>query len=162
MCISFTFTYLSKSALCNSRFHLVWSAGKIRTSGQRNHPSMEANRIYCSRLGRESFWSAYLQYNINDNPAKKHAINTTPSINFRQCCSIYIRYTTICLKTRDIDGQRYVAIFIAHLCMTYTVGFVLMCTLREKYWPNLYNLTGVRNRPLPSRPIRGQYLVPML
>ena len=115
MCISFTFTCLSKSALCITRFHLVWSAGKIRTSGQRNHPSMEANRIYCSRLGRESFWSAYLQYNINDNPAKKHAINTTPSINFRQCSSIYIRYTTICLKTRDIDGQRYVAIYIAHL-----------------------------------------------
>ena len=46
--------------------------------------------------------------------------------------------------------------------MTYTVGLVLMCTLRENYGPNLYNLTGVRNRPLPSRPIRGQYLVPML
>ena len=41
--------------------------------------------------------------------------------------------------------------------MTYTVGFVLMCTLRENYGSILYNLTGVRNRPFAFRPIRGQY-----
>ena len=46
--------------------------------------------------------------------------------------------------------------------MTYTVGSVLMCTLRENYRSILYHLTGVRNRPFPPRPIRGQYLITWL
>ena len=55
-------------------------------------------------------------HNINYNAAKEHAFNTTPSRNFRHCSSIYIRFTKICLKTLNIDGQ----LFTEHLILQST------------------------------------------
>ena len=63
----------------------------------------------------DSFLKFWLQHNVNDNETIDHVINTIPSIYFIQYFLIYNIYTTICLKSLDIDDQRDIAIYIVHL-----------------------------------------------
>ena len=82
-----------------------------------------------------TFWVflKHLQHNINNNIALQAFTNTTTSIYCPDFPSIYNRYTTICLKTLDIDGHRYIAIYIVILWSLPFRGQLITDTYTRKF-----------------------------